>query len=513
MAALLGATVFVPVTGTPPAHAGTAVERVWGADRYGTSVALSQKGWPAGAPVAVLVGGRDQRDMLAATGLAGVLGQVPVLQTPWDFLRDDVRGELQRLGATRVVIVGGEQAVAPAVEAAVRSVVPNVTRYAGADAYDTAAVVARDGFGAGLPGAARGSVFVVNPFDAAAGASAGWLAAGRGVPVLLVPGDRVPASTQAAIDTLAPSVAYAVGGPNALTDALVASLPGGRRVAGADGWATSVEVAGLGAGWDADPGRAVLAAGFNDAVSAAAYAGHVNAPLLLTPRDDWHGRLADWFRFFRPSSAVLVGGDAALDPLVAAVVADGGEGMTRGPGSSGAVVGEIQQRLLASGFHASRSGVFDFQTQAAVWALQKAFGLPVNGVVGEAELQHLRRRERAPVLRPDITDRFGDHVEISIGRQLVQVVRGGAVEWSVHTSTGKPSTPTITGLFRILDHRPGFNASHMYMTMHFSGGYAIHGYDPVPLYPASHGCARVIYADAELLYAVVPDGMPVIVWR
>jgi lipoprotein-anchoring transpeptidase ErfK/SrfK len=83
----------------------------------------------------------------------------------------------------------------------------------------------------------------------------------------------------------------------------------------------------------------------------------------------------------------------------------------------------------------------------------------------------------------------------------------------VHTSTGKPSPPTITGLFRILDHRPGFNASHMYMTMHFKGGYAIHGYDPVPLYPASHGCSRVTYSDAELLYAVVPDGMPVIVWR
>jgi lipoprotein-anchoring transpeptidase ErfK/SrfK len=53
----------------------------------------------------------------------------------------------------------------------------------------------------------------------------------------------------------------------------------------------------------------------------------------------------------------------------------------------------------------------------------------------------------------------------------------------------------------------------MYKTMHFQGGYAIHGYDPVPLYPASHGCARVTYRDADLLFDVVPNGMPVIVWR
>ncbi len=30
----------------------------------------------------------------------------------------------------------------------------------------------------------------------------------------------------------------------------------------------------------------------------------------------------------------------------------------------------------------------------------------------------------------------------------------------------------------------------------FHGGYAIHGYDPAPDYPASHGCMRLPIVDA-----------------
>ena len=184
-----------------------------------------------------------------------------------------------------------------------------------------------------------------------------------------------------------------------------------------------------------------------------------------------------------------------------------------GRAATGSEVGLVQQRLDEIGFNAGTpNGTFDTHTQFAVYTLQKAFGLPVTGAVGPAELAVLDARNRPAVMRPDITAATGDHVEISIARQLLQVVRNGTVQVAIHTSTGKPSTPTVLGLFRILDHRPGFNAERMYMTMHFKGGFAIHGYDPVPTYAASHGCSRVSYPDAELLYSIVPNGMPVIVW-
>ena len=38
--------------------------------------------------------------------------------------------------------------------------------------------------------------------------------------------------------------------------------------------------------------------------------------------------------------------------------------------------------------------------------------------------------------------------------------------------------------------------SPMPFSIFFHGGYAIHGYDPAPDYPASHGCMRLPIVDA-----------------
>ena len=40
----------------------------------------------------------------------------------------------------------------------------------------------------------------------------------------------------------------------------------------------------------------------------------------------------------------------------------------------------------------------------------------------------------------------------------------------------------------------------MYYSDFFSGGYAIHGYDPAPDYPASHGCMRLPITDAIFVF-------------
>ena len=43
---------------------------------------------------------------------------------------------------------------------------------------------------------------------------------------------------------------------------------------------------------------------------------------------------------------------------------------------------------------------------------------------------------------------------------------------------------------------PGYLPDGMYYSNFFIGGYAIHGYDPAPDYPASHGCMRLPIVDA-----------------
>jgi len=63
-------------------------------------------------------------------------------------------------------------------------------------------------------------------------------------------------------------------------------------------------------------------------------------------------------------------------------------------------------------------------------------------------------------------------------------------------SSGKPSTPTILGDFQVYSRVPGYLPDGMYYSDFFIRGYAIHGYDPAPDYPASHGCMRLPIVDA-----------------
>jgi lipoprotein-anchoring transpeptidase ErfK/SrfK len=70
------------------------------------------------------------------------------------------------------------------------------------------------------------------------------------------------------------------------------------------------------------------------------------------------------------------------------------------------------------------------------------------------------------------------------------------VYWIFPISSGKPSTPTILGSFRIYNRVPGYLPDGMYYSDFFIRGYALHGYDPSPNYPASHGCMRLPIQDA-----------------
>jgi lipoprotein-anchoring transpeptidase ErfK/SrfK len=80
-------------------------------------------------------------------------------------------------------------------------------------------------------------------------------------------------------------------------------------------------------------------------------------------------------------------------------------------------------------------------------------------------------------------------------------------------SSGKPSTPTQPGNFHVWLRVPGVNNDDMVDSSFFNGGDAIHGYNPVPAYAASHGCLRVPVPDALSIYDwIAGTGVPVDVY-
>jgi hypothetical protein len=82
------------------------IERLWGADRYGTSAAISEASFGPGVPVVYVAVGTGFADALSVAPVGGVEG-APVLLTRTDVLPDVIAAELDRLDPRRIVVVGG----------------------------------------------------------------------------------------------------------------------------------------------------------------------------------------------------------------------------------------------------------------------------------------------------------------------------------------------------------------------------------------------------------------------
>ena len=160
-------------------------------------------------------------------------------------------------------------------------------------------------------------------------------------------------------------------------------------------------------------------------------------------------------------------------------------------GAAGLSVTRLTASLAALHYLVPHTSSFDGRVLDALYAFQKVQGLQRTGIADAATWAALAR-PRLP--RPRYAAPAG-HLEIDKTRQVLLVVRGGAVAGIVPVSTaGIPGTFTPVGSFAIYRKVTGFDPSPLgvlYDPMYFTGGYAIHGNPSVPPYPASHGCVRV----------------------
>jgi L,D-transpeptidase catalytic domain/Putative peptidoglycan binding domain len=167
------------------------------------------------------------------------------------------------------------------------------------------------------------------------------------------------------------------------------------------------------------------------------------------------------------------------------------------PGARGPAVRLLQGQLARLGYVVGAPGLYDARTARAVLAFRKVTGMARTEIATAEVFRRLARgggvfRVRFPS--------HGKHVEADLSRQVIALIRGVQVERIYPVSSGKPSTPTIRGHFRVYLKAPGTNAKGMYMSSYFIRGYAIHGYPSVPVFPASHGCLRVPMSEAVSIF-------------
>jgi putative cell wall-binding protein len=138
-----------------------------------------------GCDTVVVTTGANWPDALGGTALAGAHG-APILLSAAEALPASTAREIDRLGATKVIVLGGESAVGGSVTQRLEDMVgkANVRRLSGTTRYTTASLIAREAV-AEQGAAFDGTAFVVTGERFPDALSAAPLAVGRGWPIYL----------------------------------------------------------------------------------------------------------------------------------------------------------------------------------------------------------------------------------------------------------------------------------------------------------------------------------------
>ena len=180
-------------------------------------------------------------------------------------------------------------------------------------------------------------------------------------------------------------------------------------------------------------------------------------------------------------------------------------------GSHGVYVKLLEQRLVELHYRLvdTDDGRYDYRTADAVVAFHTVQAMARTFTVDAATWRALAD-PRGP--RPRYTWR-GLHFEVDQTHQVAMVVVDGEITDIFHVSTGKPSTPTHDGLFRVNRKLAGYSAHRLYYPSYFDGNRALHGWTDVPTYAASHGCVRIPYWNALWVYGLADIGTRVAVYH
>ncbi|MBW4433642.1 MAG: L,D-transpeptidase [Pelatocladus maniniholoensis HA4357-MV3] len=147
------------------------------------------------------------------------------------------------------------------------------------------------------------------------------------------------------------------------------------------------------------------------------------------------------------------------------------------------------------------------------------FSTPSQGVLKQSK-QSKRSTIRQTIVNLKQSQRRW--IQVDLSQQRLIAWEGKKPVYRVIISTGKKSTPTRTGVFRIQTklrktrmRGRGYNVPNVPYTMYYREGYAIHGAYWHRRFgtPVSHGCINLPPKHARWVYKWASVGTPVVVQR
>jgi N-acetylmuramoyl-L-alanine amidase len=300
-----------------PANAASldfSTSRIYGARQIDTAILVSQTGWQH-ADTVLLANCDHFPDALVAAPLSHQL-DAPILLTPVGGVDPSVMQEIKRLGAQKVILLGGPAALSPQVELDIQNAgLQKPDRIWGQDQYETAEKVAERVGSKGQVILASGEQF---PDALAISAYAGETE----TPILLTQAKSMPDATKQELNVFQGNGelnTIVVGGEAVVSSATLSGVNNVQRIAGNDRYDTAADIYDF-AQNDLTASTIYLVTGenFPDALAAGALAAKQHAEIVMTQRTTLPG--ATYSVLSKPTESpinvMLVGGPAVITDQV-----------------------------------------------------------------------------------------------------------------------------------------------------------------------------------------------------
>ncbi|HEY8909576.1 MAG TPA: cell wall-binding repeat-containing protein [Desulfosporosinus sp.] len=251
----------------------SSTNRLAGETRYDTSAAIAQSGWQQ-SDFAILAYGENYPDALSAAPLAKKYN-APILLTSGKNLPGVTKQRLTDLQIKNVFIIGGTAVIPTSIDQELKSMGITTTRIAGQDRYETSIKIAQRI-------SSPSELIVTTGEDYPDALSMAPIAGAKQIPIILVPKASLPDSVKDYLSSIKVNKTYVIGDSSIIGDGVCNQFPNVERIVGADKYQRNIAI---NKKFDSDLKSSSLCIatgeGFADALTGAAYAAKISAPIIL----------------------------------------------------------------------------------------------------------------------------------------------------------------------------------------------------------------------------------------
>ncbi|MDO5755200.1 MAG: cell wall-binding repeat-containing protein [Tissierellia bacterium] len=281
--------------------------RISGSSRYETSVKVSESLYQETVDNVVLVSGENYPDGLTGGVLASVLDG-PVLLTGKNSLPLTVENRLRILKPQNIYILGGNGSITKTVESKVNRY-GKVIRIAGRNRYETAEKVANLIYQ--LPQGNKKYIGIANGNNFPDALSAGGYLSNAKIPLLLTSKNQLSPGIPRLLAQYNILRSIIIGGEGQVPSAIIPQQLSKAYLRGNDRYTTSVKVAEEGF---LNTKRVIITSGevYPDALAAAPLSNYMDAPILLSGKNQLPQSVIDYIKQNKIEKIVIVGGKSSL---------------------------------------------------------------------------------------------------------------------------------------------------------------------------------------------------------